>query len=408
MKYAIGRLPILDRNHGLHAYHLLARRTSNGPDDTTVTSSQLIVDAFVDLGIEKIAGRHTTYINVSDEFLVRPELVALVPGQSVLVLPASLRPTAVALDGLRMLKANGFATAIWGYSSRAPAAQLATEVDAVLFDTRRIDIDSLGEEVAALAGLRLMRIAALVDSMERRHELDAIGFELFHGTFLRSPKVISGRRLEANRAAVLDLLAKLSDPTSTVDDLERAITIDPALSLRILRFVNSPLSGLSHEIESIRHAVVLVGRERIKSWVTLLALAKLDGAVPELLRDMFVRAKFCELYAREGGMAPPEAFFTAGLLSLMDAVMGAPMAEIIETLPLTHELKEGLETREGPYGRALQTVELLEDGIPRRFDKEGLVAARIARLYLEATRWADDAMDVASSAGASTTTAVGR
>lgn len=98
MKYAIGRLPILDRRHGLHAYHLLARRTSHGTDDATVSSSQLIVDAFLDLGIEKIAGQHTTYINVSEEFLVRPELAALAPGRSVLVVPASIRSTPPVVD----------------------------------------------------------------------------------------------------------------------------------------------------------------------------------------------------------------------------------------------------------------------------------------------------------------------
>ena len=397
MKYAIGRLPILDRYNGLHGYHLLARKTSSDPDDATSTSSQLIVDAFLDLGIENVAGQHTTYINVSEEFLLRPELAALAPGQSVLVVPASLRPTPTVIDALRAVRANGFAVALWGYSSKATAFELVSEVDAVMLDTRKVDAETLARELQPLHGLPLFRIALLVNTMERRHELDSVGFDCFHGPFLRNPKVISGQRLESNRAAVLDLLAKLSDPETTVDDLERIITIDPALSLRILRFVNSPLSGLSNEIESIHHAVVLVGRERIKSWVTLLALSKLDGTVPELLNNMFVRAKFCELYAREGGMVPAEAFFTAGLLSLMDAMMGRPMEEIVETLPLTAELKQGLVSREGPYGRALEAVELMEDGMRKRFHKEGLVASRHARIYLDATRWADDATALATT-----------
>jgi EAL and modified HD-GYP domain-containing signal transduction protein len=397
MKYAIGRLPILDQYNGLHAYHLLARRTSHSPDDATVTSSQLIVDAFLDLGIEKVAGRNTTYINVSEGFLLRPELAALAPDQSVLVVPSSLRPTAEVLDGLQNLKANGFAVALWGYSSTAPAVDLVTEVDAVMIDTRRGSAEELAGELEALQGMRLLRIALLVDTMERRHELDGIGFDCFHGPFLRNPKVISGHRLESSRVAVLDLLSKLSDPSTTVDDIERIITTDPALSLRILRFVNSPLSGLTNEIESIHHAIVLIGRDMIKSWVTLLALSKLDGTIPELLSNMFVRAKFCELYAREGGMAPAEAFFTAGLLSLMDAMMGVSMAEIVETLPLTAELKQGLVTKEGPYGRALEAVELMEDGMSKRFHKEGLVASRHAGIYLDATRWADEAMNLATA-----------
>lgn len=398
MKAVIGRLPILDQYNALHGYQLMHSRPTDRRSDATVAASQLMVEAFLDIGIEKIAGRNTLYVAMNEEFIRRPELIALPPGQVVLMFPASMQPSRSVIDGLRALRDAGHALGLLRYTSTAPGAVLAAEVDAVMLDTRRTDVDGLANELESLRDHRLVCIAGFIETMKQRAELDGLGFDCFHGSFLKKPELVAGQKLASSRVAVIDLLAKLSDPTTTTDDIERIITTDPALSLRVLRFVNSPMSDLNHEIESLHHAIVLVGRGQIKSWATLLTLSQLDDTIPELLTTMFVRARFCELFAKEGGMAPPEAYFTAGLFSLMDALMGVPMAKIVETLPFTAELKEGLVTREGPYGRALNAIELLEDGVPKRFKEEGLLVTKLTRMYWDAVEWADATMNATAAA----------
>ena len=397
MKAVIGRLPILDQYNSLHGYQLLHSRPTDRRSDATVTASQLMVEAFLDIGIEKIAGRNTLYVAMNKEFVQRPELIALPPGQVVLMFPASMQPTRTVVDGLRTLKDAGHALGLLRYSNAAPGAALAAEVDVVMLDARQTEVDSLADELASLRDRRLVCIAGYIETMKRRAELEGLGFDCFHGSFLKKPELVAGEKLTSSRVAVIDLLAKLSDPTTTTEDIERIITTDPALSLRILRFVNSPMSDLNHEVESLHQAIVLVGRAQIKTWATLLTLSQLDDTIPELLTTMFVRARFCELFAKEGDMASPEAYFTAGLFSLMDALMGVPMAKIVETLPFTAELKDGLVSREGPYGRALNAIELLEDGVPKRFKEEGLLVTKLTRLYWDAVAWGDTTMNATAA-----------
>lgn len=393
----IGRMPILYRQHDLHAYELLQEGQGDrrsGACSPTASSSQLIVDAFLDIGIERIVGRNLVYVRVTESFVKRPELAALPSDQAVLVLPASMAPSPDVHAGLRTLKENGFSLALAGYTSAAAGESLLDEVDAVMLDANAlVSVESLTRELGALDGRRVLKIASGVTTMERRDALDGLAFDCFHGNFLTNPTVVSGQRLTSNRIAVLDLLSKLADPNTSIDDIDRLVSSDPALSLRVLRFVNSPLSGLSNEVDSIHRAVVLVGRERIKSWAMLMAISGLDEGVPELLKTMFVRARFCEQFAEEGGMAPKEAYFTAGLFSLMDALMGVPISELVESLPFTDEMKTGLVTKDGTYGRALRAVELLEEGVPNGYDELGLVANNLSSLYLEAVAWADASVD---------------
>lgn len=387
----IGRVPILYRDHSLQAYELLYRPDADGKGvllDPTAAASQLIVDTFLDVGIEKVAGRNPVYIPVTPAFAKHPDLAALPPKQVVLVLPAAMEMTDAVQAGVASLKEQGFALALSGYRSAAPAASLVHNVDAVLLDAE-IDSDALAKELVDLEGKRVIKVASGVTTMKRRLELDSLDFDCFHGHFLTSPEVVSGKRLASNRLAVLDLVSKLADPTTALEDIERLVSADPALSLRVLRFVNSPVSGLSNEVDSIHQAIVLIGRDMIKSWAMLMAIAGLDDTVPELLKTMFVRARFCERFAETGGLAPKEAYFTAGLFSLMDALMGIPITDIVDTLPFTDELKEGLTTKEGPYGRALRAVELLEVGMPNGYDQLGLVASKLSSLYLEAVDWAE-------------------
>ncbi|MGI9595795.1 MAG: EAL and HDOD domain-containing protein [Acidimicrobiales bacterium] len=388
----VGRQPIFDRENKVYAYDLLYRNSLDneiGTVNRTVATSRVIVDAFVEIGLEALVGQHRAFLNIDQSFLIDPDLVLVPAERVVLQVPGTTRATTETVEAIDHLKLLGYEIALNGYRSDLPGAELLDRADIVKLDAMSIGDAALHRELQLIGDRSVVRVAKRVETGERRDRLADLGFDAFQGHFLARPEIVTGDRLPSNRMAVLELVTKVSDPNVDGEELANLIALDASLSMRILRFVNSPLSGLSSEVESIQHAVVLVGRETIKSWVMLLALTGLGDSVPELITTAFVRAKVCELLAGEARLSAKESFFTVGLFSLMDAVMASPMDDLVKTLPFSPEVKTALTNKAGVRGEAVRCAQELEHGAPEGTAFQDVPGPRIAEIYLNSLNWAD-------------------
>lgn len=391
----VGRQPIFDVNNRVFAYDLLYRSSlenSVGDVNLTVATSRVIIDAFVEIGLDNVVGRNRVLLNVDKNFLVDPDLVFVPADRVAIQVPEDLDADAEVIAGVEHLKSLGYKIALGGYTQSSPSARLLPYASIVKIDALEIGDDVLSRELASIGQHQVVKVAKRVETSQRRDELVELGFDCFQGHFLARPEVVSGQRMPSNRIAVLELVTKICDPDLDGDELAELIAMDASLSLRTLRFVNSPLSGLTNEVESIHHATVLLGRNVIKSWVMLLAITGLDNNVPELVTTAFVRAKLCERLAAEARVAGTDSFFTVGLFSLMDAMMGMPMEPLLETLPFSSEVKTALTERAGVRGEAVACAESLEHGAPEGAAFQSLTTETIADCYLEAVNWADNAV----------------
>ena len=391
----VGRQPIFDVNNRVFAYDLLYRSSLEnrvGDVNLTVATSRVIIDAFVEIGLDNIVGRNRVLLNVDKNYLIDPDLVFVPPDRVALQIPEDLEATDEVRAGIEHLSELGYKIALGGYTPESPVAALLPYASIVKVDALDATDESLRASLASLGGQRVVKVAKRVETGQRRDELVELGFDCFQGHFLARPEVVSGSRMPSNRIAVLELVTKICDPDLSGDELAELIAMDASLSLRTLRFVNSPLSGLSNEVDSIHHAVVLLGRNIIKSWVMLLAITGLDNNVPELVTTAFVRAKLCERLAGEARIGGADSFFTVGLFSLMDAMMGTPMDDLLETLPFSSEVKAALVERDGVRGEAVSCAESLEQGAPEGASFQDLPGELIVDCYLDAVHWADEAV----------------
>ncbi len=391
----VGRQPIFDVNNRVFAYDLLYRSSlenSVGDVNLTVATSRVIIDAFVEIGLDNVVGRNRVLLNVDKNFLIDPDLVFVPADRVAIQVPEDLDADPEVVAGIEHLQSLGYKIALGGYSTGSPSARLLPYASIVKIDALDVSNDVLAAELASIGQHKVVKVAKRVETAKRRDELVELGFDCFQGHFLARPEVVSGERMPSNRIAVLELVTKIVDPDLDGDELAELIAMDASLSLRTLRFVNSPLSGLTNEVESIHHAVVLLGRNIIKSWVMLLAITGLDNNVPELVTTAFVRAKLCERLATEARVSGTDSFFTVGLFSLMDALMGMPMGRLLETLPFSAEVKEALTERAGVRGEAVACAESLEQGAPDGAAFRDLTTEAIAECYLDAVTWADSAV----------------
>ena len=132
--------------------------------------------------------------------------------------------------------------------------------------------------------------------------------------------------------------------------------------------------------------------------MSLLALANLDDAVPEVITMAFVRARLCESLAEATGHDDKDSFFTAGLFSMLDAMLGQPMDDLLESLPFTDDMKTALAHYTGSKGEALMCACNLEIGAPDQVTFEDLDEDQVTTLYVDALQWADQTVASVSQA----------
>ncbi len=200
-------------------------------------------------------------------------------------------------------------------------------------------------------------------------------------------EVIRSKRIDANRAAVLELLAVLHDPDVEISDVQYKIALDLGLSFRLLHYVNSAFFGVRRKVRSIGQAVSLLGLEHLKQWASLTAVTSIDNEPARLTSTALARARFCELVGRNHLEADGHEMFTLGLFSVIDARFDRPMEELLAKLPLAPDVCETLVQRRGPKGEILECLDALENGDVNK--AEGILPAA-RELYVSALAWAQD------------------
>jgi len=185
-------------------------------------------------------------------------------------------------------------------------------------------------------------------------------------------------------------MSQVGGPEIECDTLSDLVSRDVAISVRAMNYASSAAYALNRRVESIREAVVYIGRETIRRWVTLLVMAQMGRKPDELITMTLIRARFMEQLAVEIGRKDSDAFFTVGLFSVLDALMDAPLDEILNTLSLSDELRDAMCEHTGEKGEVLRIAKNLEQGVLSDNDIQGVSAAAIAGIHHRATVWADE------------------
>ncbi len=389
----IGRQAIYDRKQGVYAYELLfrpARQNTADVIDGDKATSNVIVNTFMEIGLEKIVGDKPAFINLTRTFFVEENTISLPRDRVVLELLEDIKADEEVVEGVKRLRQQGYTIALDDFIYHASLQPLVELADIIKIDVMALSHDEIRDHVALL---RKPSLRLLAEKVETREELDfcmELGFDYFQGYFFSQPKIIQGRRLPNNRLAILKLLSRLQDPDITPEALENLIAQDVAFSFKILRYVNSAAIALPRKIDSIRQAVVILGMGLIRSWTTLLAMSQVDDKPTELVVIAMIRAKMAENMARARKEPDPDVYFTVGLFSALDALMDNSMEEILTQLPLAEHISEALLHHSGIHGKTLSCVLAYERGEWENIQCDTMDSTAIRDAYLAAVQWANE------------------
>jgi c-di-GMP phosphodiesterase len=385
---AVVRQPIADERHGIVGYELLfAGRATGDPASDARATSALIADSFGDIGLERLAGRFPAWLTIARNFMLEIGAPPVRPDRAVLQIAAyPARSDLLAL--LQDLTRGGYSLALTGFEGDVDLGPLLDLCSIVKIDVDGKDDAALARATAApkaAGALLVARNVATIEDFERCREL---GFAYFQGDYFSKPRELRYRGIAAGSIDSLKTLAAVSATDIGFEELEAIVVADVALSLKLLRYVNSAFFSLPRTIASVREALSMLGTRVVRRWALVVAMAANPNAPDELVAVALQRARMCE---RMGGVGAPkdrEALFTIGLFSVADALLGAPMEEVLATLPFSMEIEAALLRHEGPKGEVLAAVIDYEHG---RFPDAPAERAGFAEAYHDAVGYADDA-----------------
>ncbi|WP_139826080.1 EAL and HDOD domain-containing protein [Derxia lacustris] len=366
----IARQPILDRDEKIVGYELLSRadaETDHAPArHTRESDSVLLFHALSNFGADTLFGDKDAFVNASLDALDGEHLELIHPERIVIEIADRAPAGRIAEIGeqLAALRERGFRLAGGGWMlDDAFRAWLP------LLGHLKIDVRELpprdAQRLLGLAALnnKLRLVAERVETREVFERYRDLGFHLFQGYYFQRPRTLGTRSISPAHGNVLQLM-DLTRREADASAIEAVLKRDPALSFKLLRYINSSGFGLMCEVTSFRHAVMILGYAKLFRWLAVLfATVGANSVPPALARTVITRGRLMELLALK--LLPRDQCdnaFVVGIFSALDAMLGMPMQQVLATLALPAEVTDALLEHTGVYGPFLHLVEACEGG----------------------------------------------
>lgn len=396
---SIARQAIVDDKGKVVGYELFDRTRRFSEHDAS-SDAQLLFSVLSQADTATLMGKRTMFINCAHESLGSEYLELVKPERIVLEVPPvkgdDPAVIAVAAQALTRAHARGFRLAFNNtvltpaYASWLPLASY------IKIDLLTLKAD-LVEHVIRLAQKKKPDTPVIVEKVEtaaQHKQAAALGVRLFQGYWFSKPVVETSQSIRPAHAVIIQLINAVRRQATT-EQIEAVLKRDATLSFNLLRYINSSGFGLSTEITSFRHAVMILGLQKLFRWAALLLTLSREGGVPPAVGQMaIVRGRLMELLAAE--LLPPDErdnAFVTGVFSLLDTMLGIPMEKALGAVSLPDAITDALLHQKGPMAPILALTvacETVDDANFARLAHElTLTNHQINWAHLQALAWAE-------------------
>ena len=404
MYFYAARQPILDKEKKLVGYELLFRDGVDNvfPDiDGDEATSRLIEGSQFNFGLEDLTDNKPAYINFTLETLQKGYPLLLGKEQVVVEILETIQPGKRLLALVKDLKERGYTLALDDYIHQPVWRHFYPFIDMIKIDFLTTDKESIEAVIEAIKPHpHIKLLAEKVETYEKYQLALEMGFSYFQGFFFSKPEMVQSKTLPPSEMALAELLYETSSMDLNLKKITEVFERDVNLSYKLLRYSNSAAFKRRAEISTIKQALIVLGSEEIKRFLSLLFAAQVAADKPaELIRLSLTRARFAELLAishgklRDTGMA-----FLTGMMSLMDAILDEDMPSVMGKLPLTNEIKGALLHGEGLLATYLSLVKFYEhadwDNAKEIQQQLGLKPEEVPDAYHDALSWSNEQMSV--------------
>lgn len=401
MNIFVARQPILDRDGKLVGYELLYRTSleqnwASGADARTM-SSDVIIHSVLNMGLERITGGLTAFVNITSDMLVSDLFELLDPSQVVIELLETAVGDQYTVRACERLAAAGYTLALDHFASTEVNESISRLAHIVKVDFLAHTPEAIAALARSLDGCGVKLLAEKIETAEAYELARSLGFEMFQGYFLGYPEILVERDIPLEGIGIIKILSLLRDTSTSDEQIEEALATSPGLSFLLLRIV-APIVRGSVGIQSLGHAIQRLGRDKLQRWLSLLfasSMAPRSDLDTERAIRAIARARMCEMIGHEmGSTATGGQLFLVGMVSGFVSLFEIPLSEILSRIDLAPDVRSALLDSHGPYGSVLQLVQAYEraewEQMPALLAATGVSVRMATDLYLESLMWARD------------------
>ncbi|MDN2482344.1 EAL and HDOD domain-containing protein [Vibrio agarivorans] len=366
----IARQPIFNAKRHTLGYELLFRDGENNAFPAHIESNRatyrLIAENFLSFGTNPSISQSRCFINFPYESLIRKLPLTLPKDKIVVEVLETCPPTDELLLALKALHQAGYLIALDDFVYTPEWSRFLPFVRIIKVDLVQMGLEGACQMVKEMKeqGTRKLFLAEKVESIEEFHQAKEAGFSFFQGYFFSKPEVLKQRYVSPEYLIAMQLFQEICQHEVDFAKLESIVTQDVTLSFKLLKFVNTMSDRVSVQISSFRQALVYLGQERLKMFLSLALASYVSGKKPrELYTLSLQRAQFCQQMSRINPFTQHrERAFMIGLFSMLDSLLDVSIETIVDDLPVDESIKDALISRTGPYGLLLQAEESFERG----------------------------------------------
>ena len=294
----VARQPIFNKSMGIYGYELLFRasqESSSFSNATATSATALVIGELFEQGVSKMTGNAKAFVNFDYDFIMSDAIELIDPKSLVVEVLETVKVDDIILERIKKLREKGYKIAFDDFEEDYFTFKAVSVADIIKYDIMSTPLDTIKAEVkqASLDGITLL--AEKIETEEEFEKAKAMGFQLFQGYFFSKPKIIEQhKKKNVSKAVYAQILSEIKSEEFSFEKVAHMIESDIDLSYRLLCALSKKSNNIS--FDSIRNALVRIGKKEIERWIYVLMLQNMAKDKPdEILRMSLVRSQLSKI-----------------------------------------------------------------------------------------------------------------
>ncbi|NQY37682.1 MAG: HDOD domain-containing protein [Alteromonadaceae bacterium] len=392
----IARQAILDRNSETIGYELLFRDSVDNkfPElDSCIATSKLIIQNHIHGDIEAISMGKLAFVNFTERCLINKFPLMFDKKSVVIELVGYKTVSPRLLKIVKFYHGKGYLIALTEYDLDEKWDVLFPYLHMIKIDIDVINAKRIAPIVKKIKPFNIKLVAEKVETNFQLQSLTEVGFNYYQGFFYHKPEIVEGTTLSPVKMQMLQLISETFNAPLNFQDIADIISRDINLIVGLLKIVNNVSTSATVEITSLKQAATYLGEEKLRQFISILALSKLTTSHDsEIFKQALLTAKLMTSISAKGAFREINDYaFITGLLSSIEVILSMPITEIVKTMPLAKPVEIALVQHEGLLGELLNlTINYITgqgDDVKELIEQYSISPEFIQQEFIAASKW---------------------
>ena len=399
MSIFLARQGIYDRKSNVVAYELLYRNSEKNTFPIHIDegySTIKLMSNIAMIGIYEITNGRKAFINYPKN-IIKTGLTTFFPKENIVIeVLESVELTEEIIVSLKSLKEMGYEIAL---DDVVDADRIDGFIDVI--DIIKIDFKSTSKKIRKtivnkIKDYNIRLLAEKVETQEEYQEAYEDNYDYFQGYYFNKPILLKDKDMSINKRIYSMIMLELMKEDFDINTVEDIIKSDTTLTYKLLKFLNCGYFGFLAPIKSVKQAITLLGRNKLRRWILLIAVSKVSND-EESINNTIIRGRFCEIIQEEINPEKSQKAFLVGLFSNLDMSMGKDMNTVLKGINLDSEIRDALMGKENTLGDILNLIKCYEtlnfNEIAESCKKLNIKKETLAIKYVEALKWSTNLLN---------------